>query len=231
MNKKFIVRPEFKTTEMFFDPIVPAYTTIPQWYKDIPVVKELSISAVGSVGTNIKHCTPFLDALTAGYMLVLSDDILVKWENKIPTLQWRTYKTQITDHSSDQYNGFSAPEGYHPHVFKWSNEFFIKLPKEYSLWCTHPVNRFDLPFQVMSGFVDADVFPLAIQFPFFIKNNWSGIIESGTPLAQLIPIKRDSWELSIEKSDEDLTKISRREYGKKIIRSYKTRYWSKKVYK
>lgn len=231
MYKKFLVRPELKTTEMLYDPIVPAFTLVPQWYKDIPVVKKIKLIDNGDVGTNIKHCTPFLDAMTAGYTMVLSDDIHIRWENETPFINWRTDKIQVTEHSKEQYNGIAVPSEFFPHVLKWHNEFFIKLPEGYSLWCTHPVNRFDLPFQVISGFVDADSFPLSIQFPFFIKRNWSGIIESGTPIAQLIPIKRDSWKLCLQKSNEDLTKISRREYGKKIIRSYKTRYWNKKVYK
>ena len=231
MSKIFSVRPEFKETKMFCEPIVPAFTVVAQWYKDIPIVKDLKINPSGAVGTNIKHCTPFLEAMTAGYTLVLSDDILVEIENGFPKLSWRTHKTQVTEHSPDQYRGFAPPVGYHPHVFKWVNEFFIKLPDGYSLWCTHPVNQFQLPFQVISGFVDADSHPLSIQFPFFMQSDWTGIIESGTPLAQLIPVKRDSWKLQVEPVNEDLTAMSRREYASKIVRSYKNRYWHKKSYK
>ncbi len=231
MSKKFIVRPEFRKTEILYSPITPASTNIPEWYKKIPVVKEIKLTGTGAVGTNVKHCTPFLDAMITGYTMTLTDDIHVRWENNVPFITWKTTKIQVTEHSKDQYDGVSIPYGFFPHVLKWHNEFFIKLPEGYSLWCTHPVNRFDLPFQVISGFVDADMFPLAIQFPFFIQNNWSGIIEAGTPLAQLIPIKREEWQIQYEKSSDEKTLVSRETFGKKLVRSYKTRYWNKKVYK
>lgn len=231
MPKIFKVRPEFRLTELTYSPIVPSSSLIPQWYKDIPVVKDYKLTGTGAVGTNVKHCTPFLDAMISGYTMVLSDDIHVRWEDGKPFINWRTAKIQVTEHSFDQYNGVSVPSGFYPHVLKWHNEFFIELPEGYSLWCTHPANRFDLPFQVVTGFVDADTFPLAIQFPFFIKKDWEGIIEAGTPLAQLIPIKRENWELVTEKSNDELTVVARRNFAKKIVRSYKTRYWHKKEYK
>lgn len=230
--KKFLVRPEFRKTELTATPPVPSSTLIPQWYKDIPVTKHLKVVEGGYINTNVKHCTPFLDAMISGYTFVLSDDISVSWEeNGIPSFMWRTTKTQVTDHSPDQYRGIPTPHGYYPHVLKWHNEFFIQLPEGYSLWCTHPVNRFDLPFQVITGFVDCDTYNMAVQFPFFIKEGWSGIIESGTPLAQLIPVKRDEWELQMQKSDDEYTEKMRSEYMKKLVRSYKTRYWHKKSYR
>ena len=65
---------------------------------------------------------------------------------------------------------------------------------------------------------------------FFIKNSFSGIIYAGTPIAQLIPIKRENWELIENKNlkqkgdsmyiDSSLTK-----------NFYKTNLWNRKEYK
>ena len=230
MSKLFLVTPLSKKTELLHSPPVTSLSCMPEWYKKIPTVKKLVV--IGrTVGTNIKHCTPFLEAMTAGYMVVLSDDVLVDWENGVPSMRWRTTNVQITEHSEDQYRGVASPHGYFHHVMKWANDFHVGLPDGYSLWCTHPSNRYDLPFQVISGFVDADTYPLSIQFPFFLREGWSGIIESGTPLAQLIPIKRDDWEMKIKKCDEELADKAIEDYFRKLVRSYKNRYWHKKSYK
>ena len=66
--------------------------------------------------------------------------------------------------------------------------FNIKLPKDYSLLFLSPINRFDLPFLSITGIVDCDMYTGTVHFPFFIKNSFTGIIEKGTPIVQIIPI-------------------------------------------
>ena len=53
-----------------------------------------------------------------------------------------------------------------------------------------PINRFDLPFLSISGFIDCNYgFSLAGNMPFFIKKGFEGVIPAGTPYMQIIPIK------------------------------------------
>lgn len=71
---------------------------------------------------------------------------------------------------------------------------------------------------------------MGVQFPFFIKDGWAGIIEAGTPLAQLIPVKRDSWVSKKVCLEEDEVTKRNQNYRKNIIRSYKKLFWNKKTY-
>lgn len=232
MAKKFLISPESKEISLTGTPPVPSTSLIPEWYKKIPVDNTNKITKGGlPLSNNIKQCTPFLDAMIAGYTYTLEDDISVYWENGVPNLYWKTKKTLITEHSLGQSAGVPVPEGYHPQVLKFHNEWSIELPEGYSLWCTHPANRYDLPFLSFTGFVDVDKYNLSVQFPFYIKKGWTGIIEAGTPIAQLIPIKRENWEIERAEFNEEETHRRYQNFRKKIVRSYKTKYWSRKSYK
>lgn len=218
----------------FEPPLLPATSNVPNWYKEMPLTinGDPEILIDGFPNSTVKACSPFLDALTAGYTLVLSSDVLVRWEYGLPHISWRGERKLVTTHSAEQIDRLPTPAGHHSQVFKWHNEFVIETPKEYSLWCTHPVNRFDLPFTVISGFVDSDVYPMSIHFPFFLRDGWSGIIEKGTPIAQLFPVKRDSWKLAEKPSLTRKENFIRSErYKTRIKRAYKYYFWKKKSYK
>jgi hypothetical protein len=100
---------------------------------------------------------------------------------------------------------------------------------------THPLNRHDLPFRTFSGVVETDSYTLAVQFPFqFTKELEKGesyIIEKGTPVVQMVPIKRDSWEREKIEPNENEIKKNAFEYFSTISRSYKKNFWQKKEYK
>ena len=96
--------------------------------------------------------------------------------------------------------------------FKKNGSFPVTIltPNKYSLLITHPLNRTDLPFLVSSGFVDSDKTQLSFgKLPFFLKEDFEGIIKAGTPYAQLIPIRRETFKL-IEKTSliESAKKLS-----------------------
>jgi hypothetical protein len=181
---------------------------VPEWYKKSPQkIKGLEnyslIPGNSRVTTSTyKKCSPLLDAFTNGYIFYLSQDIEVTTkENGEPYIMWRdSTLNPVTWHEKDQWEGFSYPENCHDFVYKWQNNFIIKTPKNYSTLFTHPHNRFDLPFYTISGIVDTDKFNLAVQFPFFIKNNFTGIIKAGTPIAQITFFKREHWFRTIKKT-------------------------------
>ena len=60
------------------------------------------------------------------------------------------------------------------------------------MFATHPVNRADLPFRLLSGLVDADRFhDVGILFPaVWLDAGFSGKLPRGMPIAQCIPIPR-----------------------------------------
>jgi hypothetical protein len=235
MSKKIKIVPITKIAESFIN-ISPASEFIPNWYRTSKLTVENQQNSLvkdnpGTTTSTYKRCTPFYDALTAGYIVHLSADIEVINENNSPSILWRTENVIVSTHSDVQWEGLPVPNGYFPFVFKWHNDLVLKSPKDYSLLFLNPISRFDLPFQTISGMVDCDSYDLAVNFPFFIKKDFYGIIESGTPIAQIIPIKRDNWDREIKKYDEQEYDISKRKYFSKIKRSYRTNYWFKKEYK
>jgi hypothetical protein len=93
----------------------------------------------------------------------------------------------------------------------------------------HPTYRPDLPFYILPAIVDTDKHPLIINFPFFIKEGFTGVIEFGTPMVQAIPFKRDNWESKTSFSNisqEELFQGAKRKLGNR----YKTFFRSVKVW-
>ncbi len=83
----------------------------------------------------------------------------------------------------------------------------------------------------MTGIIDTDGMPSAGALPFHIKKGYKGIIKRGTPIAQAIPFKRESWESEImeERSQEVRDRLN-------LINStfsgmYQDHMWEKKNYK
>ena len=78
---------------------------------------------------------------------------------------------------------------------KFHNLWTIEAPEGYSLLFTHPLNRFDLPFTTLTGLVDSDQYhDNWIHFPaHWHDKNFSGVLPRGTPVAQCVPVKRETW--------------------------------------
>jgi len=211
---------------------------VPDWYKKsaqkIKGLEKYSLVPGNSSTTTstYKKCSPFLDALTNGYMVYLSQDIeVIKNGNEEPYIMWRTSKIDpISWHDKGQWEGFSYPENCYDFVYKWQNHLIIKTPKNYSTLFTHPHNRFDLPFYTLSGVVDTDRYNLSVQFPFFIKNNFTGIIKAGTPVAQITFFKRERWFKTITKYNKKYIEKESFKFFSNIERSYKNQSWKKKEY-
>ena len=198
----------------------PAKNFIPDWWKE----QELSINnRIGSSSLSFKACVPFLDSLTNGYMIYTSQDLLVKIENKKPFMFWPT-NTRPVD-VREQKQNLPVPTGHYETHFAWEIPFGFQLPKGYSILITHPLNRFDLPFTSVSGIVDDSV-PWRGKFTFWLKKDFEGVIPKGTPIAQIIPIKRDSWKS--ERAD-NLIEYAKIKYHKKS--SVFSGYYKKIIHK
>lgn len=213
---------------------------MPKWYKDLsPYVgdeKKFRPFAVdGGVQANItiKWCTPVLDAFSLGYMAVLSNDVFVKpnLETGIPDMTWgQGGPALISTHSLEQITKEQIPKEYVNQPYKFANDWSLEAPKGYSILYTHPLNRSDLPFHTLSGFVDNDSYLQPVNFPFIIKKDFEGVIEAGTPIAQIIPIKRELWSHKFFSFDPSFVKKTAAKFATKIYRSYKSNYWSRKSY-
>ena len=219
---------------------VEAIKCLPEWYKNLAPfggesnkLKDLSpVNDRGADGSNVstKLCLPFFDALTMGYMYCLEDDLVVELDKKgIPSLHW---KENIVLMDKRPNVDLAIPSDCHPIHFGVRMNWFYDTPKGYSILITHPLNRYDLPFYVSSAVVDSDVWGLPAFIPFFLKKNFFGVIPKGTPVCQMIPIKRDNWEKEVITSDDayDKKNIYEEKRRTDITGYYKRTTWQKKSY-
>jgi len=216
----------------------PSINSVPQWYKDQKLFSNNKNRFIDSIRENGKNtyklCVPLVDSITSGYMLVTPCDILVTNSTVgeyTPSVNW-SVEWQVADSQSKELLGnYPVPYGHSKTSFRWSIDWNIKTPNGYSAWITHPSHRFDLPFITLNGFVDTDKLPNRLFLPFFIREGFEGVIKEGTPIAQIIPIKRESWvsekEVYSEKNDFIFNNIMKTNF----IRSYKNKFWTKKEYR
>jgi len=158
-NKKTKIQfiPESEVYEVLEAYPKPATAFIPKWFKDMPEKVNPSsnnkLLNTGNPNSTVKHCSPFLDSLTSGYIFSLPSD--------------------------------------------------VQISKDFS----------------------------SVSFPFYLRKDFEGIIKKGTPIAQVIPFKRETWQSEIVPYGNDKNiKHSRDILKSTIDRAYKKNYWSKKKY-
>jgi hypothetical protein len=217
---------------------IPAVKKIPEWYKSIPryTGKEKKPTVDNGLDGTIKTCMPVLDAMTAGYLILSSADVYISKQEEGTLYQWANHNL-ITFHSPNQIIGYpksdiklkgeKAP--------KFTNPWIIQTPKNYSCLFISPLHH-DLPFTTLAGVVDTDTYFNPVNFPFIPDPDFEGLIPKGTPIAQVIPFKRESWEMSIDSVHESskLQKLFSNVHGtllSEYFDKYKKHYWAKKEYK
>lgn len=204
---------------------------VPQWYKDAELTYIDPESGEETGG--LKKCVPYLDAMISGYALTTPCPIYVSEnENGELQLDWDgpdSLNSFIMERPKESGNTMPRPAGHYPNHLVFSAFWSVKTPKGYSMLMTHPLNRFDLPFTTTSGIIDSDNFSSSGNIPFFVKKGFTGTIPQGTPIVQLIPIKRAKW-----RSTFDSSLGSEKAVIDDIIRDPETAYkkvmWEKKEY-
>lgn len=238
-NITFIPLDENKHT--LAEPPMPMSKTIPDWYRNhrsrvIEDGTSLMLDNNGNVfGPNatVKGCMPFFDAMTGGYTWLLPCDVEFRRDGDNISYAWLANINIIRHHAEGQYPESAITFDQNKYIFKWIFDYIVKTPKGYSTLFTHPMNRDDLPFVTLSGIVDTDKHPIGMNFPFKLKKfeKESIIIPAGTPIVQMMPYKRESWKSNIADFDPKQRTISEFNTGRKILKSYKNQWWSRKSYK
>lgn len=219
----------------------PSIKNLPEWY----MLADKFTKNIFNSDRNVKNsnqkiptwkaCPGIFDAMTAGYVLKTPCDIFFYIDSngeinvKIQDLKYKNFCTK-----REILSQFIAPEGFYKNSFAWLADWAIETESGYSILYITPANRFDLPFINTIGIMDTDKIGAPGSLPFFIKEGWQGLIPAGTPYAQIIPFKREDWEMQIE--IEPSHKISSRMY--KAVKTfrvpggevYKNKFWQKKKY-
>ena len=218
------------------DPPVPSFEKIPEWYKKTNLrINEKDSFSFGRNINTFKSCQPFLDALTTGYMVSFPQDILIKNNNGVKTSQWAFSREDVIldIDEPERIEGLPVPHGYNKNLWRMNCYPSFNTPIGSSILITHPFNRYELPFLTLSAVVDTDKFKgNRLVVSMFIREDFEGIIEKGTPVAQIFPFIRENWESSIYEpySPKEIKKYSFNLLS--IMKnSYKKQFWSKKTYK
>lgn len=204
---------EFNTTneEAFkeFRPAVAKHLQ-PEWWK------EMSILENGR--NNIKMCPAMLDVLGTGYYITSTLDIKVEYPKddldgspKYELGQFakcphnKNYETP--GHPRGQFPDFEYAKAdvdenlEHNNAIKIRIPWNIVTPEGYSCLYLDPFLFQNRYFQTWQGIIDTDKYKggdlngLIILYP---KTRKEFIIPSGTPIAQIVPYRRESWRASID---------------------------------
>ena len=219
----------------------PASRHVPDWYKDLESYIGGEKKPDGNAGTTgtIKRCMPVFDAINSGYIIPTPCDIWVKQvpieedpTKTQPYYEWANFGI-IEFHPIVQAPVHPSNSGHTVSYPKWINSWAVKTPPGYSVAFVQPWHR-DSVFTILPGIVDTDTYSAAVNFPFVLNEptKFEGLIPAGTPMAQVIPFKRDLWEMEIGGQEEliDQRKVTTL-LRTKFFDSYKTQYRQVKEYK
>src|SRR5262249_23771070 len=125
---------EFHAEQQWFGKIpepFPASRAVPDWLKQLPVDLQGE--------PTIKRCQPFLQAMTAGYIIPAPFDVQF-WHLQEGELVFNTEGPMPQRHLPSQQIGtpFSTAK-----IVKLINPWLIKTPASYSTLFTRPFNYFD----------------------------------------------------------------------------------------
>jgi hypothetical protein len=221
---------KFEASEKYFPPMGKIKSIVPDWYKNMEKFAGGKLKIYPDINVTAKHCMPFLDSLTNGYYIPLPADILVETVNGKPFLSWKTKEDLVKVRDSGINKDIPVPLGCYSDSFTWQVKMAWQNPSGYSMLMTHPLNRFDLPFVTLSGIIDSYYPMRGGNLPFHVKEGFEGIIPAGTPIAQIIPIKVENWELKEEKGLYKKASLEADKSLQKLFGWYKGKYWVRKNY-
>ena len=206
----------------------PASRFIPEEYKKLGRFTDNNFHA-----PTVKTCMPFLDSLTAGYIIPFDQDYVVDpietdftvWPaNKKPQDDFGFHNKAQLPESWKKFSGDNAG--------KFMNKWLIKTPPGYSCLFIKPMNRIEERFDIIPGIVDTDKYINTINFPFILrKRDKQFLIKKGEPMIQVIPFRREPWKMwsgfYFEKAHAKILNILESEW----MDRYKKWFWSKKSFK
>jgi len=215
----------------------PASKLIPDWYKNTEsyVSKAKKPDGKGGTPTSIKRCMPVFDVMSAGYFIVTHTDLYVTQRiNEMgivePWYEWGNF-TPISFHPNEQ--ALLHPKvNEKNNIPKYMNPWSIKTSSGYSTLFIAPAHHSNV-FEAFEGIVDTDKYNAPVNIIFTLKDeNFEGLVPAGTPIVQLIPFKRESWQMQIG-TEKDVENAKKNEtlIHSKFFDGYKTFFRQTKEYK
>ena len=236
MSKKFKFLPMNDKVAANIPGPKPARLYMPEWLKSMPRDIE-QLSGVDTVGT-AKKCMPFVDTFLSGYIQELPCDLKISYGGQragtgedVINYDWAGPFKPMSSREQSENRRLIFPKfpGFYHTELQWDTFWEPETPKGYSTFYHHPSNRFDLPFQTMSGIIDTDKWPVTGPVPFLLREGFEGVIPQGTPLYQITFIKRENWESEHSGFDPKVEKL---QYQARSVFTggYKKKFWERKSF-
>ncbi len=187
---------------------MPARRGLPDWLKAMPA--RARAEEFEAEVTTVKRCPPFVDAMSAGFLMPLPCDLAYAdgcfewdWRALPADLPRHTSRSPLAFHINAQLSGTPLYEE-DTLAIKFMNLWTIETGPGVSLLVDHPFNRPELPFRTLAGLVDSDRYvDNYVHFPaLWTDRDFAGVLPKGTPVAQCIPVKRTELELAFEPLDD-----------------------------
>lgn len=205
---------------------VPAIRKAPSYFKSIKPQ-----TSPHPASTTVKRCVPFLDALSAGFIIPLWADVFVTASNGTLTIDFPKFlpmPESLGSHGYQQIEGHpmaDTPYGKLP--LKFINPWLVETEPGVSCLFTAPLNHMETRFKLLDGVVDTDTYYNNVNFPFI----WTGgdgtfVIEKGTPLVQVIPFRREDHTMAVATIDQARKDTVNGVLGTQHARGYRDNYWS-----
>ncbi len=218
---------------------IPASKNMPEWYKRQPPNINKELLAKGIESSTIKKCMPIFDSMTAGYLILSPCDIYVDATNP-ETLEYSAPNQLgairgrlFSSHSLEQYGTYPIDtDKYHRTLLRVFPLWSVGTPEGYSSMVLQPMHIDESPVVAFPGIVDTDKFVTNGHFSFLVKKGFKGVIKKGTPLVQLIPFKREPWQMAIATPEESKNVIKKQGalLGSVFANAYKNFFRSKKEF-
>jgi uncharacterized protein DUF6065 len=199
-----------------------AAKAVPDWFK------RMAIDVDGSPDKpTLKRCPPFLEAMTAGYIIPLPGHCAFQ-RDAAGKLKVESEWDIVSTHVPEQLIGSPFEN---QAIVKFRSPWIIRTPPGYSTLFVAPLNRFDIPFVPLSGVVETDTYYRRVHFPTVctMASNTQFLLRAGTPLVQVIPFRRDQWESMSGPFETDKSEQIEAEF-KSNRHAYRQNYWQRHEY-
>lgn len=198
----FIAYDEYSANVKIFPE--PMSKHLPYWYKNEsnyeishknPNGNKMLVDNYHTNGT-FKKCMPVKDPLFMGYAYLLFADVQIRTQhNDDSGIFWKVSEEVFSFETMPSTRRIPPPPGFGTTgMFRYRGGFNVKTPPGYSIMVTHPMGYHDLPFRTIPAIIDSDKNLHGIEPMIWLKDGIEDIVPKGTPIAQIIPFKRDDWK-------------------------------------
>lgn len=224
-------RPISEEVQLIVPKPIPVAQDIPDWYKNVPKFQDRknARSDPFELKPTLKACAPFLDPFMTGYVQRTWCDIYIEADGE--DYKWRYAGGPEIMGVREGQKYLPQMQGMNSQEFVWKQVWIPELPRGYSMLYTHPFNRYELPYLSLTGIIDNDHYFMenVANHPFLVRDGFSGYLPQGSPMFQMIPVKRDAWRSQFLDFDYRLTRHFK-QVRNSFFDGYKKLYWQRKSY-